>query len=201
MNILQLIAHDSFITVNKELIKKVGLEEAIILGELASEFDYWTKREGLTEDGYFFSTIENIEEKTTLSKYQQNKAFKKLKEMKLVDVSVRGLPAKRYIKINEENLLKLFEAKLSNNSIPSWQKTSQLQGEKLACNNNIINNNINNNNIDIIDSKESTAKAVITKIYDKDDYDVFSSKNKLYIKGNSETPAPLPPTAPLCRYY
>lgn len=49
MNILKLIASDSFITVNKELIKKVGLEEAIILGELASELDYWTKNNGLTE--------------------------------------------------------------------------------------------------------------------------------------------------------
>lgn len=48
MNVLKLIASDSFITVNKELIKKVGLEEAIILGELASELDYWTKNNGLT---------------------------------------------------------------------------------------------------------------------------------------------------------
>lgn len=67
MTLLKLIASDSFITVNKEIIKKVGLEEAIILGELISELDYWTKNNGLTEDGYFFSTIENIEEKTTLS--------------------------------------------------------------------------------------------------------------------------------------
>ena len=67
MSLLKLIASDSFITVNKELIKKVGLEEAIILGELVSELDYWTKNKGLNEYGYFLSTIENIEDKTTLS--------------------------------------------------------------------------------------------------------------------------------------
>ena len=90
MSILQLIASNSFITVNKELIKLVGLEEAILIGELASEFDYWQKNNGLTEDGYFFSTVENIEEKTTLSDHKQRKALNRLKELGLLDVSVRN---------------------------------------------------------------------------------------------------------------
>lgn len=109
MNILKLIASDSFITVNKEVIKKVGLVEAVILGELASEFDYWTKNNGITEDGYFFSTIENIEDKTTLSEHQQRKALNTLKENGIIDIKVKGLPAKRYIKINESAILALFE--------------------------------------------------------------------------------------------
>ena len=108
MNILQLIASDSFITLNKALIKKIGLEEAIMLGELASEFDYWSKRDGLTEDGYFFSTVENIEDKTTLTDYKQRRILNTLKEMEVLDTSLRGLPSKRYIKLNEAGILKLF---------------------------------------------------------------------------------------------
>lgn len=108
MTILQLIAKDSFITVNKELIKTAGLEEAILLGELASEYDYWVKNNGLTKEGYFFSTIENIEEKTTLSEYKQRKAFNKLKKLNLIDLKVKGLPARRYVKLNEKNIEKIF---------------------------------------------------------------------------------------------
>ena len=40
MNILQLLASSSFITLNKNVIKAVGLEEALLLGELCSEYDY-----------------------------------------------------------------------------------------------------------------------------------------------------------------
>lgn len=163
MNILQLIASDSFITVNKDLIKLVGLEEAILIGELASEYDYWQKNNGLTEDGYFFSTQENIEDKTTLSPYQQRKAFNKLKELNLVEVSVRGLPAKRYIKIIEKSIIELFENKLSKNLISSCEKTEQLEVKKLNGNNNINNNNITNNNINISNSKELEAEASSTK--------------------------------------
>ena len=110
MTLLKLIASDSFITVNKELVKKVGLEEAIILGELVSELDYWTKNNGLTEDGYFFSTIENIEEKTTLSGHKQRNAINTLKELGLVDCKVKGLPAKRYIKIFANAILKILNS-------------------------------------------------------------------------------------------
>lgn len=161
MNILQLIASESFITVNKELIKKVGLEEAIILGELASEFDYWQKQKGLTPDGYFFSTVENIEDKTTLSDHKQRKALNKLRELELVDVSIRGLPAKRYIKLNEENLFKLFENKFLKNLTTSSKEISELDVEKLQGNNNINNNNIINNNINNI-REETSSPEIIT---------------------------------------
>ena len=145
MNVLKLIASDSFITVSKELIKKVGLEEAILLGELASESDYWQKNKGMTEDGYFFSTIENIEEKTTLSEYKQRRCLNNLKDLGIVSVIVKGMPAKRYIKINEAEVLKILENKLLNNSSASSVISQELVTEKLKGNNNIKNNNINNN--------------------------------------------------------
>lgn len=110
MNILKLISSSNFITVNRELALKIGLEEAIMLGELASEFDYWSKHNGLA-DGYFFSTIENIEKKTTLTEYKQRKILKHLQELNLVDCKVKGLPAKRYIKINEAGILNLLTDK------------------------------------------------------------------------------------------
>lgn len=169
MTILQLIASDGFITVNKALIKLMGLEESILLGELASEFDYWTKNNGLTEDGFFFSTIENIEDKTTLSEYQQRKALKHLQEMGLVEIRVKGLPAKRYIKLFVQKIIDLIQNYNLNNLKTSSEKTTELDTEKLQGNNNIDNNNIDNNRPI---SKEIAQSA------DSDNSFDFSSKKK-----------------------
>lgn len=144
MGILQLISTSNFITVNKDLIKELGLEEAILLGELASEYDYWNNKNEI-EDGYFYSTIENIEEKTTLTAYKQRRCLENLKNKGIIDIQIRGIPAKRYIKINEEKVIEIFNSKLLKNLTTGCKKISQLEVKKLNGNNNIINNNINNN--------------------------------------------------------
>ena len=144
MNILQLLASSSFITLNKNVIKAVGLEEALLLGELCSEYDYWIKREEL-QDGYFFSTVENIEENTTLNDYKQRKALKTLQQLKIVDVKVKGLPAKRYFKINEEQLIKLLNIQYSNNLKYSSQNFKELDTKNFECNKNKQNKNKDNN--------------------------------------------------------
>ena len=144
MNILQLLASSSFITLNKNVIKVVGLEEALLLGELCSEYDYWIKREEL-QDGYFFSTVENIEENTTLNDYKQRKALKSLQQLKIVDVKVKGLPAKRYFKINEEQLIKLLNIQYSNNLKYSSQNFKELDTKNFECNKNKQNKNKDNN--------------------------------------------------------
>lgn len=146
MGILQLIASRNFITVNKDLIKTLGLEEAVLFGELCSEYDYWEKQEQL-KDGYFFSTIENIENNTTLSEHKQRKALEKLKKLNIIETKVMGIPAKRYIKINEEQVLEFFNGKFLKNLGTETLKIQELDTQNLSGNNNITNNNQLNNNI------------------------------------------------------
>ena len=173
MRILQLISTSNFITVNKDLIKVLGLEEAILLGELASEYDFWNNKNEI-EDGYFYSTIENIEEKTTLTAYKQRKCLETLKNKGIIDIQIRGIPAKRYIKINEEKVIEIFNNKLLKNLTTGCKKTSQLEVKKLNGNNNIINNNINENikerkketNYDSIISEFNFSEEVKTEIHE-----------------------------------
>lgn len=122
MSFLSLLASDNFITVNRSLIKMVGLDAAVILGEFASEANYWKERGEMQEDGFFFSTVENIEEKTSLTKYLQATAIEKLKAAGFVEVQKRGMPAKRYIKINEDEIIKAFDHKKSNFLTTSGEK-------------------------------------------------------------------------------
>lgn len=58
--------------VNKDLMRAFGIEEAILLGKLASEYEYFKKQYAI-ENEWFYSTVENIEKNTTLSKYKQKK--------------------------------------------------------------------------------------------------------------------------------
>lgn len=146
MTILKLLANDNYIIVNRDLAKELGLEEAIIFGELASEYNYYEKNNQL-EDGYFYSTIDNIEDNTTLSEYKQRKALNNLKDIGLIDITIKGIPAKRYIKINEEQVEELFNIKYQNNLRTSSLKIKELELKKLKGNSNNNNNNKNNNNI------------------------------------------------------
>lgn len=146
MNVIGLISSSNFIVVNKSLAREIGLVESVVLGELASEYEHW-KSTGNLDDGYFYSTVDNLSENTTLSKYQQRSALDNLKAKGIIDVTVKGLPAKRYIKINEEQVEKLLYNKLSKNSTTGCQVFSPAVGEKLDGINNKDNNNNKNNYI------------------------------------------------------
>lgn len=148
MGILQLLGTRNYIVVNKELIKIIGLEETIILGELASEYNYYLEKEEL-EDGCFYSTIENIENNTGLNEYKQRKAINNLKDKKIIEVKIKGIPAKRYIKLNEEQVINILNNKFSNNLRTSSLKFTELELKNLKGNNNKINNNKNNNKYNI----------------------------------------------------
>ena len=183
MTILNLISNNNFITLNKNLIKAIGLEEAIILGELASEYDYWSSQKAL-EDGYFYSTIENIEKHTTLSVHKQRKALNSLKEKGIIDIKVKGIPAKRYIKIIEKQVYELLSIQFVKNSQTSLLKIHKQVSENLSGNKNINNKNINNKNIEKeyidnnISSKDSLVIASPTTIENKKE--VFNNFLNIY---------------------
>ena len=60
---MSILSNDGYIILNKYVMKALGLHEAILLGELCSEYIYWYKEEKL-QDGFFYSTRENIEKET-----------------------------------------------------------------------------------------------------------------------------------------
>lgn len=103
-SISKLLSTDGFIAVNKTLIRELGLHEAIILGELCSEYNYWEKCNKL-EDDMFYSTRDNIEYNTGLNEHYQRKAMTTLKERGILEIKKRGVPAVNYYKINFDKLL------------------------------------------------------------------------------------------------
>lgn len=149
MGLVSMIASNNYIVVNKQLAQAFGLEEAVILGELASEMEYWQARGELSTDGFFYSTIENIKDATTLTEKRQRSALNALKAAGIIDVKLAGLPAKRYIRINEEQLAPILLNSRSQNGAASSAKTAELETPKWRTNNNNPKNNKNNNNKEI----------------------------------------------------
>jgi hypothetical protein len=65
-------------------------------------------RNGQMEEGWFFNTSANIKADTTLSPFQQRKCLQTLKNHNLVDVKLKGIPAKQYFKISEHQVIKFL---------------------------------------------------------------------------------------------
>ena len=142
MSVLSLIATKNYIAVNKRLAVVVGLHEAIMLGELASEYEYWKERGEVSEDGFFFSTIENVQCNTTLSEKQQRNALKNLAMLGFVETRVKGIPAKRFIRLDENNLTTFLANKFRQNGGTGTAEMAELDTPKWRGNKNKANKNL-----------------------------------------------------------
>ena len=140
MSVLHLLSATNFITVNRAVVKIIGLDAAVVLGELASEYLYWEERGGL-EDGYFYSTVENLEERTCLTAYEQRIALAKLQTAGWIDVKKKGMPAKRYIKLFEDKITEALYNMPSSNLTTSRENFLRQDVKNFDANNNITNNN------------------------------------------------------------
>lgn len=96
---------------SRKLANKIGLHEAIIYNELVDDYvriyDFLNDscveenykanlRKVLDDDGRLFYSIQDLEQNTTLSKYQQAEAIDNLVELGLIKTGVVGNPPKRY---------------------------------------------------------------------------------------------------------
>ena len=119
-----LLSSSAFIVLNKELARQVGLKEAILLADLISKEEYFIAN-GMT-DGWFFNTEANIEKDTTLTPYQQRKCLKTLKTNLVLETKRKGIPAKQYFKINEQQVIKLLN-NLSATNLTSINKNKEIR--------------------------------------------------------------------------
>lgn len=141
MNVIKMVASSSFITVNVTIAHEVGLDASVILGELASSQTYWEDKGLLDEDGMFFETAEQIEEKTTLTTYKQSKAIKVLEDKGFIRTKMKGVPAKKYFFVDGEEIGRVLENKFSKNLKTRIEETSKLDSKKLETNKNKNNKN------------------------------------------------------------
>lgn len=176
----ELLRSDGSIMINKSLARHMGLEATIVYSELLSRYCYFRDRGLLTADDWFFNTVDDLEEGTTLSDYQQRKAIKTLEELKLIETDRRDVPAKRYFRINEDCML--LNNLILRNSSSSSQKTKELDIKKLQ------SNNTKNNTKEIIPPKGDAQKPLIVTPDKKAKKakDIVTMKSMTYAFTNNE---------------
>lgn len=96
-----------YFILNKDLIKKIGIEPTIILCSLINT------EELKKNNNYFLTTIVNIESETTLSAFKIKNGINKLYKAKFIDVVVKN-EGRLSVKILHDNILNTLTIKPSN---------------------------------------------------------------------------------------
>lgn len=108
MDIANIMAQGNYFTFNKIFARQLGLEEALVLGALINRYKYYYDKGLLDEDCMFYCTVNTLQEDTTLSDYQQRKCFNNLENAGVITTERKGLPAKRYIKLNADKIIDIL---------------------------------------------------------------------------------------------
>ena len=94
--ICSLLNPDNTMTVNRLLAHAVGMPAAVIYTALIGKYVYYEQNDLLSADGWFYSTVSDLEESTTLGIKAQRSAIKCLEENGLIKCEMKGMPAMRY---------------------------------------------------------------------------------------------------------
>lgn len=125
----QLLLSSNYWVLNKTVVKIFGLETAFLLSNFAEAEQMMADKKG-----WFYQTSDTVEDMTTLSRHKQDQCIKQLEEMNVLFKDVRGMPAKRYFKINYECL---------TNLIVNFQQTSMQNIDKQDCKKSAANKESN----------------------------------------------------------
>lgn len=102
---------DNTISFNRPLAHAIGLSETILYGALVAKWYYYSERDMLDEDGWFYSSVPDLQESTSLSEKQQKRCIKTLIDLELIKCETRGMPARRsfYLIDDYEKIVDLIE--------------------------------------------------------------------------------------------
>ena len=187
MQITNVLNPTNTLSVNRLLAHKLGLNAAVVYAALVAKQAYYETRDMLDKDGYFYSTEDDLEESTSLSRAQQARVIDILLDAELVEKDTRGMPAKRCFRvIDDENLLtsllktdnqvcEKVANKIVENSQTSLSESSN-HTYKTKENKSKVSINQSADGIDEIDNKRENYLEIIRENID---YECFTEKEKV----------------------
>ena len=89
--IIKLLNSDNTVSANRLLAHALGIKAALLFNSLVGKQAYYEKHSMLDSEGWFYSTIEDMQESTALSRCQQNKAIGVLVKAGLIDYRTGGV--------------------------------------------------------------------------------------------------------------
>ena len=102
MKILERLNPTNTGSYNRLIAHALGLDAAVVYSALISKREYYASRDMLDSEGWFYSTVEDMQESTSMAICKQRSAIKLLKDKGLVEVSKRGMPARRHFRLRDD---------------------------------------------------------------------------------------------------
>ena len=99
MSIKKMLLSSNYWILNKDIVKELGWDVAGMLSVLV-------EADNMFDDEWFFQTSETIEELTGTTTHIQSKCIKELKKRGMLEQKNKGIPMKRYFKLNYEEIQK-----------------------------------------------------------------------------------------------
>lgn len=100
--IIKLLNSDNTVSANRLLAHALGIKAALLFNSLVGKQAYYEKHSMLDSDGWFYSTIEDMQESTALSRCQQNKAIGVLVKAGLIDYRTGGVHCRRHFRVRND---------------------------------------------------------------------------------------------------
>lgn len=150
-SIKQLLMASNFYILNKHLVKTLGIETAFFLTALVEADEILADK-----NGWFYQTIPQIEKMTGLTKHKQTNCINELLILGILLQENKGMPMKRYFKLDYEKIAKLLsshkkdnsqedregDSKEEKNQSAREEKNCHLGGEKIDTNKELYINNL-----------------------------------------------------------
>lgn len=133
---LNTLSKDAHWMVNKKIAKETNNDTAILLADFIAKYHYFEKRDGLTNDGYFFNTAKNIENDTNIKRNKQKTCIQLLEKKNLIKTKLHGMPARKHFKPLFTEILNLVY----------WNQVNKFTGNQQSCLLESSNDNKNKDN-------------------------------------------------------
>lgn len=163
----KLLGKEAYWTINKDLSRKIGLEQTLVLQHIIDLTESAFKRDEI------FQPISEMKDELGLTEFSVKKAIKELSDRNFINVVRKGIPYKNYYSVNERTIMEFIFAPTievdstqysENTESPNYSdendisievNTTQQQGENtVAITNNTTEeyktNNVKTNNTDTV---------------------------------------------------
>ncbi len=130
---MNIINAENTVYINRPLAHALGIKPALLYNALIGKQVYYEQHNMLDREGYFYSTIEDMQESTALSRCQQNKAIAVLIKAGLIDFRIGGVHRRRHFRVRDDvELLKKYLKEGAEKLQGTLQETDNIPCGKLT---------------------------------------------------------------------
>lgn len=115
-----LFSQGRFLMIHRQWMQGIGYRQAMILALLVDQWSYWRSKGRLQPDGSFYKVRQEIADEMGAGIKDVDAGIKRLEELGLISGKMVGVPAKKFIQLNFDGIMRIVE----KTQLPSKRKSS-----------------------------------------------------------------------------